>query len=335
MLTKCLNCGFYVRQDDDFCLDCGLKNPTKNPYKNSKIKFYFFRMIQTDVFKLILSFFAAVAIIYPMVDIAQFYFPKFSIFILIFAIFTWALLFFTLIFLVKSFEFRAPMPRITKNKDNLKSKDKIIENRVIELNKRQQRIDTILDKIKETDGQNLQEVRHKLLSAREIVINQFARYELQKQKIELVRLQNSVAPYLFALHRLNEFETENGLAAIETTKTEVNKIRQNLTNYVAIEFPAHTLNEKENFLSQLTETENSCEKLREALLSKQAACALQGISPIEENLKLPSAKEIIHSVETFNVETVLTDFSESFEELEREYRRVRAENEVGQKLFEE
>jgi hypothetical protein len=270
-----------------------------------------------------------------MVDIAQFYFPKFNTFILFFAVFTWTLLFFALIFLLKSFEFSAPIPRLTKNEHNLTFKDKIIEDRIIELNKRQQRIDTILDKIKETDGQNLQEVRHKLLSAREIGISQFARYELQKQKIELVRLQNSVSPYLLSLHRLNEFETENGLVAIETTKTEVNKIRQNLTNYVAIEFPAHTLNEKEHFLSQLSETENSCEKLREALLRKQAARALQGISPIEENLKLPSAKEIVHSAETFNVHTTLTDFSESFEELEREYRRVRAENEVSQKLLED
>ena len=201
-------------------------------------------------------------------------------------------------------------------------------------NIRQQQIDTVLDKIKDTDGQNLQSVRQKLLSAREIVISQFARYELQKQKIELVRLQNRVSPYLHSLHRLNEFESENGLLTIEKTQTEVNKIKQNLTNYVAIEFPERALPEKENFLAQLAETENSCEKLREALLSRQAARALHDISPIEESLKLPSAKEIVHAAETFNIQTTLTDFSESFDELEHEYKRLRAEEEVSQQLLE-
>ena len=215
----------------------------------------------------------------------------------------------------------------------MRGKQSLIEKRISELDKRSQKIDAVLDKIKETDGGNLQEVRQKLLAAREIVISQFARYELQAKKIELVRLQNDVSPYLFALHRLNEFETENGLATIEYSKQEINKIRQNLTNYIAIEFPAGTLPEKLSFLAQLRETEDSCEKLREALLSRQAARALQNISPIEENLKLPNAKEIAHAAETFSIQTNLTDFGDSFEELEREYRRLQTESEVSQSIL--
>lgn len=69
-------------------------------------------------------------------------------------------------------------------------------------------------------------------------------------------------------------------------------------------------------------------------MSRQAARALQDIQSIEENLKIPDAKEIVHAAESFNIEVTLTDFSESFAELESEYKRLQAEDEVGQKLLE-
>ena len=217
----------------------------------------------------------------------------------------------------------------------LDNKEKTIKRRISELTKRSKQIDLVLDRIKQNDTPQLQETRKKLLSAREIVTGQYARYELQAKKIEIARLQNSVLPFLNNLHRLNEFETENGLMTIENTKHEVEKIRQNLTLFYAIEFPKAVQPEKENFLNQLEETEDSCDSLREALLSKQAARALRGISPIEENINAPSSKEIAHAVETFNIQSTLTDFSESFEELENEYRRLRAENDVGKNLLAE
>ncbi len=321
MLSKCVNCGFYVRQDDEFCFNCGIIDPIK-PLQANVLSFFFFWVLISPFFSLLMT----IAVFYNT------YFISLTYASLVFLSFLAVMFIFG--YFIKKF-FKTNKIKREKLSTGLITKHNVIAKRLSELNSRGQKIDTILDKIKETDGQNLQEVRQKLLSAREIVVSQFARYELQKNKIELVRLQNSVSPYLFALHRLNEFETENGLVSIEMTKAEVNEIRQNLTNYVAIEFPAQTLNEKEHFLSQLSETEDSCEKLREALLSKQAAHALQGISLIEENLKLQSAKEIVHSAETFNIQTTLTDFSESFEELEREYRHVRAENEVSQKLLDE
>ncbi|HEX8249186.1 MAG TPA: hypothetical protein VF599_13500, partial [Pyrinomonadaceae bacterium] len=132
-----------------------------------------------------------------------------------------------------------------------------------------------------------------------------------------------------------EIETENGLAAIEQTEREINHIRQNLTRYDAIDFPKRVLPEKENFLAQLAETETSCEKLREVLLSKQALHALQGIQPLEESLNLPNTNDLAHAAESFNIQTTLTDFSESFDQLEREYKRLKAEEEVSRKFSDE
>jgi hypothetical protein len=215
----------------------------------------------------------------------------------------------------------------------LEAKEKLIAKRLSELNRRGIKIDGVLDKIKQDDSHQLQQVRQKLFSAREIVIGQIARYELQRKKIHLARLQNEVSPYVNKLHRLNESETDKGLTAIEITKHELEKIQHNLTNYYAIEFPKSVQGEKENFLLQIEDTEESCNKIREALLSQQATRALRGISPIEDTLKLPSSKEIAYAVDTFNIQSTLTDFSESFEELENEYRRVQSESEVSQTLL--
>ncbi len=161
--------------------------------------------------------------------------------------------------------------RFSTLRNHLKSKYYIIQSRITELNQRGMNIDKVLDKIRSTDSHNLQEVRQKLLAAREIVMSQLARYELQRKKIDLVRLQNGVSPFLFSLHRLSEIESDDGLLTIEDTQVEINKIRQNLTSYVGIEFPKQALPGKENFLAQLAESNESCEKLREALLSRQAA----------------------------------------------------------------
>jgi hypothetical protein len=54
---------------------------------------------------------------------------------------------------------------------------------------------------------------------------------------------------------------------------------------------------------------------------------------MRENLHLPGVKELVRESDIFNIQTTLTDFSESFEELEREYRRLKAEEETGEKLL--
>ena len=240
---------------------------------------------------------------------------------------------FTSLFLLRKWCLKKLHPKRKKKAESFLSRVKLIDNRLSDLDKRIKQVDLILARITENAGQQLNNMRPKLLEARKIASDQFARYEFQKQKIALVRLQNGVSPYLIGWSRLNEYETENGLVTIKNTKQKINKIRQYLVNTTANESFDNTLSEKRFFLAQLDETEKSFEQLREALLSRQAVRALQEISPMEENLKLSNADGIVHATETFNIQTTLTDFSESFDELEREYQRLKAE-EVGQKLLE-
>ncbi len=313
MLSKCVNCSFYVRQDDEFCLNCGLNNPTVliTDSKAKAIKY-----VSVFVVSFILTLIVSLVL----------YSNKASV---INSLALSVLISMVIITGFEIFEFRRTRNRENSNQNNLKNKSNVIKKRVNELSARSGKIDSVLDKINHDDSTQLQQVRQKLLSAREIIIGQFARYELQDKKIQLVRLQNSVAPYLFGINRLNEPEMDNGLVTIENTKTEINLIRQNLTRYDAIDFPPKVLPEKESFLAQLDETETSCERLREALLSRQAALALRGISPLEETAKIPASKELMHEADVFNIQTTITDFSESFDELENEYRRLKSEDEIS------
>lgn len=324
MFSECLKCRYNLSPHEERCPNCGRKNPantfrktTLEKWKTPSIFGFIFSILITSLFFLIL-------IENPPKD----YLLLILIFIISFFLST------IVIFLLVKDRFEIEYQQFVENPlTDLDNKEKIIKRRIAELAKRLKQIDLVLDRIKQNDTPQLQETRKKLLSAREIVTGQYARYELQAKKIEIARLQNNVLPFLNNLHRLNEFETENGLITIENTKHEVEKIKQNLTLFYAIEFPKAVQPEKENFLNQLAETTNSCDKLREALLSKQAASALRGISPIEENINTPSSKEIAHAVETFNIQSTLTDFSESFEELETEYRRLRSDNDIGRKLL--
>lgn len=317
MLTKCVECKFYVRQTDEFCLNCGFHNPALK-FQNGKFNLKRFALIEVVVLTICFSLAVTITPISQFKAVYIFICLLFSLYVALSVTFIFGT--------IKDKENYTA--RKAANKDNLIERGKTIQKRAGELTNRGDKIDAILDRIKETDSSQLQEVRLKLLAAREIVVSHFARYELQARKIELVRLQNDVLPYLFGLHRLNDLETENGLVAIEISQEEIKRMRQNLTRFDSIEFPEKVLPEKEMFLSQLEETENSCEKLREAILSRQATRALQEISPIEENLKFPASKDLAHATETFNISAMLTDFGESFEELEREYRRLRAESEI-------
>jgi len=311
MFTKCVNCGFHISNFKKICPNCGLENPMLKVLQTSLLFSFSFSVIITLFTFLYL----------PELSVAGIFLSSFIVFSFIIYVY------------VNGKNKVEPQSYTSPFLSDLDKKEKIINERSAELAKRGQKIDAILDRIKDTDSRQLLDVRAKLFSAREIVISQFARYELQKQKIELVRLQNGVSPYLSGLHRLNDFETENGLLTIETTKTEIERIRYGLTRYDAIEFSAKVQSERENFLSQLAETVDSCDKLREAILSRQAVRALQNISPIEESLKLPDSKDLAHAADTFNIETTLTDFGESFEELEREYRRLRTESEVSRDIL--
>jgi hypothetical protein len=335
MLTDCVNCGFFVEREAEFCLNCGIKSPAKDFSVPPPLVVSLARLARSNAARLGLSLGLTFLVLYLLADGEArgiLYLRDYLLAAGVIAGAGGALLG---LFFLNLWCRRKLYSRREKNPDNLTSHTKLIDKRLAELHRRGRTLDSIVARIDRRAGGKLAGMRPKLLAARELVGSQSARYELQKQKIELVRLQNRVSPYLFELHRLDDFELEHGLTALDRTKDEIERLRHELSSSAAPELPAPALPEKQQFFAQAAETEASLDKLREALLSRQAARALRGVSRLEEELTpAPEARDLAHAAETFNLQTALTDFGESFEELEREYRRVRTEGEVGGKLLE-
>lgn len=159
MLTKCVNCGFYVSQTDVFCLSCGIKNPNETLKKRKRHKNYHRKMFRSNGFLAIFSLFSTFIFVYILADRSIENFIYLINYILFGALVLWIFLFYALFVFLKTLEYQQNVPHILKYKNNLNSKTKIIDNRIAELSSRGHRIDAVLDKIKETDGKNLQEVR--------------------------------------------------------------------------------------------------------------------------------------------------------------------------------
>jgi len=325
MLTKCLNCGFWVKSDDAFCLNCGIVEPVKNHFAVSGIEKFLNRLLRSPVLNLIFSAIVTFFLFDWFIGFAN-NFSRLQTLIQIAAFILWLASASALFLFLRKFQLTRRPKTLIKVKENLTSRSDLTDRRLFELQRRLSGIDAVLEKIGDEEPGQLRGARSKLLSAREIVMAQISRYRLQESKIVLVRLQNDLQPYLFGRNNLGDFQTEKGLATIENVKSRVNRISRDLGQNQASE---HLSNERNKFKEQLVQTVDSCDKLRDGLLSLHAAQVIADIRPIDKNLPDRIDVESDHSVETFNLQATLTDFTESFEELEREYQRLRSENDTA------
>jgi hypothetical protein len=328
MLSKCVQCRFNIRQSDDFCLNCGLKKPTENIQPQIQTNIPLIQISRSYKFRVFLAIFIAFIFLFFVTSFSflGLFYLRFYLYLIAFVLGISSSL--LICYGIESFLI-VEKKRLKKSKNNLITKNNVINSRITELNQRQNQIDIVLNRIGGTSSKSLQEAKKKLFSARKIAVEQLSKYKLQKHKIELVRLQNQVLPYITNFYSLDEFKTEDAVIVCEQTIREVGKIRQNL----AENFPNKDDYEFGNFMQNLDETSNSCEKLWEALLNKQAVFTLKDVQPLEKADIFSQTNELAHTIETFNIESTLTDFSESFEQLETEYKRLLADNEVSQKLL--
>ncbi len=317
MLSKCVQCGFYVRQNDEFCPNCGLVSVLDDPtfWEKNESTFLFIGLLT-----IVISVFFSLVNQHWRDDIIA---------IIVIS-------FFLSVFITLFFNVDYKSKKESENEDrffrrSLNHKEITIEKRIEELISRKNKISSVLYQIGSEPSENLQPVQRKLNSAKEILETQSARYKLQKEKINLVRLQNRVSPYLLYLDSLDELQTEEGIFISDNILREVDELHESLSD----SFPKKVEIERADFLKNLDETSQSCEKLWEALLSKQALFALKDVQPTNEIGTILHAEELAHATETFNLQAKLTDFSESFDELEDEYKRLTADDEITQKFLTE
>lgn len=202
--------------------------------------------------------------------------------------------------------------------------------RLVEIKQRQRQVELALGHAGRGGTKSAAALREPLAAALETLRRQHALYSLKLLEVEAARWQNKLAPLIYGLDGLTFEQNENRLKAAESAGREGLALREKAEGLRGL---LGGREEFEEFTRKLGETLASCEKIREALVGRQALLVLKGVSPLEDALREQHAAALGPDViEVFNLQVSLTDFSTSFDELEDEYRRLREEADVGERM---
>ena len=319
MLAKCANCEFYLSPDEKFCRNCGLSSPTEDMQDASDHAERNLTIIFTLISAIICGF--VFTLLRNDGDFTSL--GELPVAILISLVPCFAFSYFFVVFVLMRLEKRERQRRFAYTKVDVTLND--IQDTVMlrshELDEKYRETEEFL-----TESENLEqnEAGENLESEREAIAALLARYELQHLKINTIRLQNDLLPIF---HEENISENRNDfLNKINDALLGIKNMRQSLAEDNGDEFPEAVLSEKENFLAHLEEIKKSCEKLRESLLNSGGTPLLQSVLADKKSLDSSGKNDSSSVAEIFNIQTNLAELSKSFEEVERDYQRLKAEN---------
>jgi hypothetical protein len=325
---KCLNCGFNVTEQDERCQNCGVLHPlvslelkeldttiptaigTILPCIILLIVMYSIGQKRGDNDWIILS-----ACMIPMALL-----PSYFVSILVVSIY-------------KNFYDAKYKNDITNRRatfpESLIYKENLINQRKKELSKREDQVMTVLSKAKLNTDEKWKQVSTMLEDSIKTLKRQEAKYNLKSIEIDMVRLQNEIAPFVYNTDGFSYNQIDANLKIIEGVKGTANGIGNQINNQSKF----LDSSEPKELTQRITEIQSSIDKLHDAYLGKQAVLALQDINPVDDasNPILPPVKAIQES-EVFNTQVSITDFSESLKELESEYMRVQAEEDIAKQV---
>ena len=333
MFSKCVNCSFYIQTNVEFCPNCGLKNPTEDLPEHIYFSRFITKKSQSIGFKWLLGIFLTFLFLFSFADFSISKVPYLSNFIIFFSFALGMILAFLSPPLIKEIYLKHKRKKIYKTKNNLIEKENIINNRIKELSLREGDIESIIERIGNGKSQKLLETKKQLLSAKEIINSQFWRYQLKKKKIEIVRMQNNVSP-IFSKQQLTAEDVKNQLNSLDKHIKKIHQFEKEGQNYESSDIPKSVKSELKDFHLELSESESSLEKIREVLLTRQATLAFKEISSNQATLvNSTDLEELFNDSAVFNIQTSITDFSESFEELEREYNNLEIKSDTYKNLL--
>jgi len=214
--------------------------------------------------------------------------------------------------------------------ESLAYKANVITRRTSELREREQQVKNVLNRVSEKAGPEWEQVRSTLDATHQSLKRQIARYSVKSLEIEVVRLQNRVAPLVYSIDTLSYAEIDNQLEVTRVCQQQLDNIRGDLQKQQEMLGDASELAE---LLQRVGDFERSLKTLQDAFVGQQAVLALKGISPLEDAVAPISAPILaLRKSEIFNIQVAITDFSSSFRELESEYARIQAEEDVSLKI---
>lgn len=311
MLIECQNCAFYLPENEKFCLNCGYPTSEFVPKSLSDEALSNFNL----TFSCLTAILAGG--IYAYYNSFEFNNLSSLLLFLILGFLLGAIIsvFYSLFAnnrLIKQ-DYRRRYD-FSKNPFTLVSREEKILQKSLEM-------DTELRNIERLQTENKvlpnELTKRRLTEARESVLTRIALCELQKERIVIIRMQNNLLPFLY---QNEDSDNQKALSEINESLRQLKGIRLSLTNDYAIEFPKESLKEKEIFLEEMERTAGSLLKLRSRIIQNQAANSLENsqISPFEQ-----SSDDLAHQIESFNIQTLLTEFDDSYKRLEKDFLEIK------------
>jgi hypothetical protein len=317
----CRECGFWVKVKDTYCPDCGVITPlwkipstsfdiSKNSMIAGGVMYFLIKSIltlwQTSAGGLLNSLWG----------------------ILIGSVF-FGLLFGLLMSAVKFLLQITKQQRLTeslqrRSKSNLQASENAIAQRFDEMSTREEQIQATLQEILHTKPtKQTQKILATLKSSLRALQIQRDRYTVKLWEIMLIRWYNTLQPLTENVERFTYDICDARVKGMTEAIKRGTEMLQRWGN-------TPTLTQaQQQCISRLHKAVETCEQCRQDLLSRKAALAVQGLSPLDEQYQ--STPTVIRSLEDLDAFSILPDigeFTSGLKALDTEYFRLKGEEEV-------
>lgn len=204
--------------------------------------------------------------------------------------------------------------------------ERAINQRFDEMRTREQQIQETLQDIVRTakpSPQIIETFQHSLTA----IHIQHERYTVKLWEINLIRWYNTLKPLT---ERVKKMTYDICNARVKNLDTIITQGADMLRQWQ----DSPTLNQaQQSCIARLTKALETCEQIRQDMLSQKAALAVQGVSPLDEQFQsVPAVLTSLEDLDAFNELPDLGEFTSGFSALEAEYFRLKGEEEVYQEF---
>ena len=307
MFVQCRICKYWVPDDEIYCPNCGHKSPYKKPPTFWSLILFFASLISHGIFYLTILFSFEYAL--------DFY------------IFMGSLVIVSLSLLGVGLRIDLYLRKVEKTcKKYLIDDEHNIAKRIKDIEERISKIDNVRERVMASEQSDKTASMLTLLeNAHTLLVSYRNRYQLEFWKIALIRWKNSLEPIEFEWQKCNYNECTEKMEALARAVAEGKQFVSEYSENALAGIP-----EGSNVIGDFHEALAVCSKFNEGLLARQARLAINDVSPLEErskDLKTAAGKE--NYKELFNARSDVSSFVEAFEELEAEFDRLEAEEQLA------
>lgn len=317
-IFKCAGCGFNLIEPAETCLNCNLVNP-RDPMRPEKRAS---KILTICLLVMVPSILVAIFVVNALIsEEAGTFAGILGSFLILIAF---------IIYSHRLSEIRKEKRQVAVQK-GFHERSNLIVKRCRELHQRLERIDGVMNRIGESPNDSFVSLREKLKVGKDATSRQLARYVAIGAEFEITRLQHRLLPLVYGFGELSYGQIEQGIIDVDQTMESLAYIKGQLMD----EFrPNNDALGRSEVVQRTEDTSLACQKLRASLIERQAFRALERVSPTAPEPKLQEMLSQQELIDTFNIQVDITDFRSTVDDLELEYQRLIAEDNLDRQMLE-